>query len=111
MLDAAASRAAKEQGMQAALDFSSDWKDAVLLELRGWIAIHKAQGHSSMTFEQFRHQARNQPASHKAWGSLPSIACRAGLIRAMKHPDGSPVMRCAESLKTHGHPVRVWELA
>ena len=109
-LNASASRAAKERGQQLAIDFAGDWKEAVLLELRDWIAMHVAQGHTTMTFEQFRHDARSKPESHKAWGSLPTIACKAGLIAPMTHADGSPVMRPAESVKTHGHPVRVWRL-
>lgn len=110
-LNAAASRAAKDAGQQLALSFDADWKDRILLELRGWLAIHKAKGFSTMTFEQFRHEAKNAPASHKAWGALPKIACAAGLISPMNHPDGSPVMRQAESVKTHGHHVRVWAVA
>lgn len=109
-LNAAASQAAKHTGQQLALDMSGDWKTSVLLELRGWLAIHRAKGHSTMTFEQFRHEAKSQPGSHKAWGSLPGIACRADLIAPLVHPDGSPVMRSAESVKTHGHHVRVWAL-
>jgi hypothetical protein len=108
-LNAEASRAAKEHGQQLAIDFATDWRDAVLLELRGWIAIHKARGFTEMTFEQFRHEARNQPASPKAWGGLAAVACRAGLIAPKTHSDGSPVMRNAESVKTRAHPVRVWQ--
>jgi hypothetical protein len=110
MLDATASQQAKADGLQLAIDFAPEWREAVLLELRGWIAIRKAQAHLTMTFEQFRHDARNQPDSHKAWGALPGVACRAGLIEPMRHPDGSPVMKPAESVKTHGHPVRIWRL-
>jgi hypothetical protein len=110
-LNATASQAAKEQGMQLALSFAAEWKDAVLLELRGWIAIHKARGNSTMTMEQFRAEARNKPESFRAWGPLPVVACKAGLLVPMNHPDGSPVMRAAESPQTHGHFVRVWKLA
>lgn len=108
MLNAIASLAAKEQGQQLALELAGDWKDRVLMELRGWLAIHRAQGNSTMTLEQFRADAKNQPASHKAWGSLPRLACKEGLIAPALHGDGSPVTRPAESVKTHGHLVRVW---
>jgi hypothetical protein len=110
ILNATASQAAKEQGMQLALSFATDWRDAVLLELRGWIAIHKARGNSTMTFEQFRAEAKNQPGSHKAWGALPKIACAENLIAPKTHSDGSPVMRNAASVKTKAHPVRVWAI-
>lgn len=110
MLNATASHAAKQQGMQLALQMSGDWRDEILIELRGWIAMHKARGHTTMTVEQFRAEARNQPASHKAWGAFTNMARAEGLIAPMQHPDGSPVMRLAESVKTHRHPVRCWRL-
>lgn len=108
ILNARESAAAKLHGQQLAIDFAQEWRDAVLLELTGWLAIHKALGNQTMTFEQFRAEAKHQPESHKAWGSLPSIAVRAGLITPIEHPDGSPVYRKAASIKTHAHPVRVW---
>lgn len=110
MLNAAASRAAKQAGQQLALDMADDWTDRVLVELRAWLAVHRGQGKREMTMEQFRAQAVNQPASHKAWGALPAIACRANLIEPVVHGDGSPVMRRAESVRTHAHPVRVWRI-
>jgi hypothetical protein len=111
MLNAAASRAAKEHGQQLAIDFAGeDWKARVLVELRAWCATRRAQGHEEITMEQFRAVARNVPTSHKAWGTLPAIACKAGILAPMAHADGSPVMRFAESVKTHRHPVRAWRL-
>lgn len=110
MLDASASHQAKDAGQQLAMDFAGEWHSAAILELRGWLAIHKAKGHTTMTFEQFRHEARNQPRTSKAWGALPRIAVKERLIAPLLHADGTPVMRNAESIRTHGHPVRVWEI-
>jgi hypothetical protein len=110
-LNATASRAAKDRGQQMSIMFDGEWTAAVLVELEAWIATRRAQGFTEMTFEQFRADAIAHPSSHKGWGALPAIACRAGLIAPMNHPDGSPVMRAAESVKTHGHFVRVWRLA
>lgn len=110
LLDAQASHAAKLHGQQVALDFSADWGDDVLGELATWCRDRKAQGFTEMTFEQFRAEARAQPKSSKAWGSLPRRALMRGLIAAKVHADGSPVMRAAESVKTHSHPVRVWRI-
>lgn len=110
MLSAAASRAAKQVGQQLALDMAGDWKADVLVELRAWLAVHRGQGNTTMTLEQFRALAVNQPASHKAWGALPAIACKAGLIQPVLHEDGSAVMRRAESVRTHAHPVRLWRI-
>lgn len=110
MLDAVASLASKRSGQQLALDVSGDWPETVLVELRAWLADHRAKGHDTMTMEQFRAQAVHQPASFKAWGALPRLACAAGLLEAMTHADGSPVARPAESVRTHGHFVRVWKI-
>jgi hypothetical protein len=112
MLSAAASRAAKDRGQQLAIDFAGEgWKERVLVELEAWCAMRRAQGHVDMQMEQFRAVAVNHPASTKAWGTLPAIACKAGILAPLTHPDGSPVMRFAESVKTHRHPVRAWALA
>lgn len=100
----------KRAGQQLALDMAGSWKEDVLTELRAWILAQQGQGAATMTFEQFRATARNHPGSHKAWGALPKLACQAGLIAPLTHPDGSPVMKAAESEKTHGHHVRVWAL-
>lgn len=111
MLNPTTSRQAKEAGQQLALDMAGDWKERVLLELRGWLQAHAARGNETMAMEQFRAVAKEHPASTKAWGPLPMLACKAGLLEPMTHPDGSPVMRLAESVKTHRHPVRCWRLA
>lgn len=110
MLNAAASQAGKRAGQQLSIMFDGEWAVAVLAELRTWLADRAAAGQRTITFEQFRHDAIAQPRSHKSWGSLPAIACRAGLIAPLTHPDGSPVMRRAESVKTHSHPVRCWAI-
>lgn len=110
MLNAAASQAGKRAGQQLALDVSGEWPEIVLAELRAWLEDHRAQGNATMTMEQFRVQAVNQPASFKAWGALPRLACAAGLLEALTHDDGSPVARPAESVRTHGHFVRVWKI-
>jgi hypothetical protein len=110
-LNAVASRAAKDRGQQLALDLAgTEWKESVLAELGAWCAVRRAQGHTDMTMEQFRAVAKASPPSHKCWGTVPAIACRAGILAPMVHPDGSPVMGFAESVKTHRHPVRRWKL-
>lgn len=111
MLDAVASSNAKQAGMQLALDVQDDWKDRVLAELSAWISNQVAKGATEMTIEQFRAGAIHRPTSPKAWGPLAVLACKAGLIAPMTHPDGSPVYRLAESVKTHRHPVRAYRFA
>jgi hypothetical protein len=110
MLDAVASRAAKERGQQIALDFDTEWKVRVLEEMRAWLAIRRAAGHLTMTMEQFRADAKHHPRRPQAWGALVKPAIGAGLIALETHPDGSPVFRPAESVKTHGHFIRVYKI-
>lgn len=112
MLNSTASRAAKEAGMQFALDFAGDeWRERVLEELRAWCAMRRAAGHTEMQMEQFRAEAKHQPPRPQAWGALASVAIKAGIIAPLTRGDGSAVYRAAESVKTHGHPVRVYSLA
>lgn len=110
MLDPTAARAAKEDGQQIALEFAGDWAGRVLEELGAWIASRRQAGVKTMTFEEFRAVARNVPERHQAWGTLPKLAVRQGLIAPMEHEDGSPVVQFSKSVKTHRHPIRVWRL-
>ncbi len=107
-LDHAAGAAAKHAGMQLALTFSGDWKDEILSEFRAWIAAQKARGETVITIERFRSQAKNQPASHYAWGSMPAIAMAAGLIEPKWAAPGVQDRVRAASVRTHGHEVKCW---
>lgn len=112
MLNASASRAAKQAGQQLAIDFAGEeWRDRVLAELRTWCAARRASGHTEMQMEQFRAEAKNQAPRPQAWGALASVAIKAGIIAPLTREDGSPVMRPAQSVRTHGHFVRVYSLA
>lgn len=108
ILDAPASRAAKDAGQQLALDYSSQWRDTILIDLGRWLREQKAAGRSEVVLESFRAATTNHPVSTKASGALPRMACRAGLIRAATGSDGAPKYRPAQAVRTHGHPVKVW---
>lgn len=108
VLDVAESRAAKDAGQQLALDYSGAWRDTILIDLAAWLREQKAAGQNEVVLEAFRAATTNHPASSKAWGALPRMACRAGLIRAATGIDGAPKYRPAQAVRTHGHPVRVW---
>jgi hypothetical protein len=111
ILDAPQSAALKAHGQQLAIDFAGDWPERVLAELRGWCAIEKARGMSTMTVEQFRAGARTHPDSHQAWGSLPRLACAAGIIEPVFIPGTNQQVRVrAASPKTHAHEVKVWRI-
>lgn len=103
-------RALKEQGMQAALDFSAEWKKTVLDEFKDWLAAQKAQGFTVITIEAFRAQTRTQPASANAWGSLPGIAQRAGLIAPHFVAPGVQGRVKAAAPRTHAHEVKQWRI-
>lgn len=107
-LDATASAARKDKGMQLALEFAGEWRERVLEEFTGWVAIQKARGLRTVTIEQFRAEAKNHPESHKAWGTLPAIAIRAGVIERALDASGEPIYRRAAAPKTHAHPVGVY---
>ena len=53
----------------------------------------------------FRAQAKNAPPTSKAWGSLPRLALRRGLIQ----PTDRYIKAAAP--RTRSHPVRVWGIA
>lgn len=102
--------ALKEQGMQRALVSSGSWSERVLDEFRAWIDEQRELGFKTVTIEAFRAQAKNQPNSHQAWGSMPSIAQAAGLIEPEWAAPGIQARVKAAAPKTHCHEVRVWRL-
>lgn len=104
-------RALKEQGMQAALNFSGEaWSKAVLEEFTTWLAAQQALGLNVITIEAFRAQTRTQPASANAWGSLPGIAQRAGLIAPHFVAPGVQGRVKAAAPRTHAHEVKQWRI-
>lgn len=102
-LNASLSSAAKAAGQQLTLDVNVAWTQHAITELKAWLELRKLQGATHMTMEEFRHVARQQPSTHKAWGALTTIAKNLGLIEF----DGY-VRAC--SIKTHSHPVVRWRL-
>jgi hypothetical protein len=111
LLDPQESQRRKEAGQQLALDIDQSWQERIVAEFKAWAAKRVAMGLRVATIEEFRASTVCQPQSHKAWGSLPRLLVKAGLIRPQTHPDGSPVYVKAAAVKTHSHPVRQWVLA
>lgn len=101
-------RALKREGQQRAAEHAgSEWSAMILKALRLWLNVIKAQGRNEFRFEEFRATCTKamQPVSSKAWGALPRMAVRDGLIMATgKYAQ-------ATSEKTHAHPVMVWRVA
>lgn len=95
----------KREGQRQALDHAgAEWSAMILKAMRLWLNVIKAQGRPEFRFEEFRATCTKamQPPSHKAWGSVPRLAIKDGLIEWT----GRYVQ--AESLKTHAHPVKLW---
>jgi hypothetical protein len=111
VLDAVTSRQRKADGQQRALEFEGDeWIVRASEEFAKWLGEQKARGFKTITVEEFRAQAKNQPLSHKAWGALPRLLCKAGLIAPAFGADGERLYRRAAAPKTHAHPVAVWRV-
>ncbi len=109
-LDHAAGAAAKHSGMQLALTFAGDWKDEILGEFRAWSIAQQEKGLRTAKIEEFRAATHVQPKSNKAWGALPRLLIKAGMIRPLLDADGYPIRRPAAAGKTHAHPVIVYSL-
>lgn len=98
----------KHEGQQLAFDYAGvDFKEALPSVLQQW--CQKLGKRAEFRFEQFREWALNtqalpEPRSPNAWGKVPSKAAAMGLIEATEKFEAST------SLKTHGHPVRVWRV-
>ena len=104
-----AGEAAKYRGIQMALKFAGDgWADRILDEFAIWLTAKRLGGFKWIVIEEFRSQARNQPAGNAAWGGLPRLAVRAGLIAPYWVAKGIQGRVKAASPKTHCHEVRQW---
>jgi hypothetical protein len=108
ILNAAESTARARQGQQLALDIDVSWQERIVSEFRAWAAKRVAMGLRDLRVEEFRAAAKNVPPSPNAWGSLPRLLIRSGLITPKTHPDGSQVYAKAAAVKTRAHPVAVY---
>jgi hypothetical protein len=97
----------KTEGQQLSLfNDGQSWVETMMAAMQDFCAHCKTIGRHKFLFEAFRKYAENMgyplPPSHKAWGSLPRVAVKRGLIESTGE-------YCATtSLKTHGHPALVW---
>lgn len=99
-------KALKEQGQDIALAHAGqDWQQQALDYLKDFVAGQT----SPFAIEDFRAWASASgmpmPATHKAWGALPGMAARRGIIRS------TDTYRRANSSRTRAHPVLLWVAA
>lgn len=97
----------KLEGLLLAQSNAGSWVDDMLAQLAVFCTTRKALGEPCFRFEEFRQGVIalgwDEPKSHKAWGCLPRLAVKRGLIAwTGKHVP-------ALSAKTHGHYIKVWE--
>lgn len=95
----------KEEGQALALEHAGvPWRERAIDLLRRY--CRSVEPREEFAFEDFRAWATacglENPPSSNAWGSLPRIAIRDGLMR----PTGR--YRPAFSPMTHAHPVRLY---
>lgn len=99
----------KTEGQDSALrNAGAGWKDDVLERLRDWCQDQLVLGKRTFQLEEFRSALEKDgfpaPPHHNAWGSVPSRAVKAGIIRA------TSMYIKAERPEAHARPVRIWEV-
>jgi hypothetical protein len=96
----------KIRGQQLALDHAGEsWASRTVEALRIFCENLKLSGNDTFAFEEFRvTMDHDAPLTFKAWGSIPGIAVKHGIIRS------TGTYRKARSAKTHAHPVLVWKI-
>lgn len=107
ILNGSAAIAARDRGIDQAAthaeESSPGWSDRTITALRIFCENLKAGDRREFLFEEFRvTRGSDAPHSHKAWGSIPGVAIRLGIIKFTGRYEP------AKSLKTHGHEVRVY---
>lgn len=99
----AESVAAGERGIEQTARNNPEWLSVALEALR----IFSSQN-EEITIEAFRawwmQNGGIPPISHHAYGALGGLAARRGLLRFLRFEK-------AKSIKTHGHPIRVYARA
>lgn len=100
-------QALKEAGQQLALFHAgSDWAETTIERLKAFCLERKLAGRLNFRFEEFvqvlKSSGCDQPPSPNAYGALPRIACRDGLIQFTGQYEN------ARSPKTRSHPVKIW---
>lgn len=110
-----AARQRKESGQALALaNAGRAWTDRAIKSLRYYLANLKAEHglnnineYPLFTFEEFRVWATgnkflSEPSSVNAWGALPRIAKREGLV------DFSGMVTEAKRPQSHSRSIRLW---
>jgi hypothetical protein len=98
----------KEIGMQLALERAGHvWADDMMEKLKAFCKARRDMGLiGPFRFEQFREVAEKSgwtlPPDHHAWGNIPRLAIKRGIICATGQ------FQLAQSPKTRSHPVRTY---
>lgn len=98
-------RAARDDGIKRAADHAGEtWMDRAVADFAAFVRLH-----GEATCEQWRFdwlaRGNPEPATHKAYGAVPSTAARRKLVVNTRR------YVQATSEKTHAHPVPYWRPA
>lgn len=104
LLDFEAAASAKEQGIDRAAEHAG--KQWVGQTAEAFADFLRRFGPSPMEGfrDWFLSTGGTEPPSHKAWGAVARTASSRGLI------EWTGRYREAASVKTHRHPVRIWQV-
>jgi hypothetical protein len=94
----------KRQGQQLALENSGEWIDQIVPAFKLWAEFQKVS-RRDFCLDDFREAVSLEPKSVNAWGALPRILVRKGLIEQTP-VDFWPSIRP----EAHGRRVAVWRL-
>lgn len=97
----------KSTGQQMALfNAGKPWTDDMIDKLRAFCKVRREMGTPEFLFEDFVAVVKQRgwplPPSPNAFGALPQISARKGLIRFTGQYEN------AKSPKTRSHPVKKW---
>jgi len=98
----------KEHGQQLAIwNAGANWLEQTLDNLKAFCKVRKDIGRPEFRAEELRQIAAERgwpmPPSPNAWGAIPAIAARRGIIKFTGRYEN------AQSPRTRSHPVKVWE--
>lgn len=99
----------RDRGQRTAREHTEEitpgWVERTIKALETFCADLRAKGHSEFVMEDFRATRMNDiPASVNAWGSIPVIAARRGIIRF------TGAYQNAKHEKAHARAVKVWSI-
>lgn len=99
-------REQKQLGLDLVTENAGDWMEYIIEKLRAFCKVRKDIGRKTFRMEELRDVAVTQqwkmPHHANAWGALPRVALRDGIIAF------TGLYENATSPRTRSHPVKIW---